>query len=129
MTLGVEAKVPTVTRETGGGGGTQKLFLLEVMLLCSHKATELGAYLLSRSCLLPTCLESATTLINVLVTLQVWHRVHDARWYLGNAVPFPNVWLRLTDVLRRRRGYGRVCGRGCPHVAQQYRPPLGSLFI
>ena len=39
---------------------------------------------------------------------QVQHRDHDARWYLGNAVPLPNIWQRLTDLLQYRRG----CGSG-----------------
>ena len=74
------------------------------MLLPRHKAGELGACLWSIAVLLPRCLESATNLVNVPATLQVQHRVHDARWYQGNAVPFPNIWQRLTDVLRYRRG-------------------------
>ena len=60
------------------------------MLPRSHRARDLGAYLLSRAVALLSCLESATTLVNVPVTLHVEHRVYDARRYLGNAVPFPN---------------------------------------
>ena len=54
--------------------GVEKQFLLEAILLRSHKARELDAYLLSRAVPLPICLESATTLVNVPVTLQVQHR-------------------------------------------------------
>ena len=92
LTLGIEAKLSTVTCETGVGGGIEKHFLVEAMVLRSHKAREMGAYLLSIAVPLPRCLESATNLVNVPVTLQVQHRVHDARWYQGNAVPFPIIW-------------------------------------
>ena len=74
------------------------------MVLRSHKAREMGAYLLTIAVPLPRCLESATNLVNVPVTLQVQHRVHDARRFLGNAVPCSTIWQRLTDVLRDRRG-------------------------
>ena len=78
------------------------------MLLRSHEARELGAYLLSRAVPLLSFLESAITLVNVPVTPHVQHRLHDTRRYLGNAVPFSNIRLLLTFVLRYRRG----CGSG-----------------
>ena len=74
------------------------------MLLRNHKAREWGAYLLMIAVPLPSCFELVTNLVNVPLTRQVQHRVHDARRYLRNAVPFPDIWQRLTDVLRCRCG-------------------------
>ena len=47
VTLGIEIIYSNV--RNGGRGGIEKQFLVEAMLLRSHKARELGAYLLSRA--------------------------------------------------------------------------------
>ena len=77
----------------------------------SHKAKELGAYLLSRAVPLPICLESATTLVNVPITLQVQRRAHGAPRYLEVLHPFLKYGCVLRtyyDVASVEAGYNAV---------------------
>ena len=46
-----------------GRGSIEKQFLVEAMVLRSHKAREVGSYLLSIAVPLLSCLESATDLV------------------------------------------------------------------
>lgn len=43
--------------------------------------------------------------------------------YLGSAVPFLDLLLRITVVVQRRRGFGSKRERGYPHFEKQGRSP------